>query len=158
MGPQVRCFKHRDVRNVPYGWCAITAMGTFDPKKGGHLVLWEPKLILEFPPGSTLLIPSATITHSNVPISPQETRTSFTQYCSGGLFRWVDNGGRSDGELRVQDPALFDELGRKKGGRWLEGLALLATMEEVAEPFTGKSEVEEQGSGGVDGSSPPLES
>lgn len=43
--------------------------GPFQPKKGGYLALWELKLVIEFPPGALVLIPSATITHSNVAVA-----------------------------------------------------------------------------------------
>lgn len=36
--------------------CAITTLSDYDPKAGGHLVLWDLKLVIEFPPGSTILI------------------------------------------------------------------------------------------------------
>ncbi|KAF9036136.1 hypothetical protein BJ165DRAFT_1316006, partial [Panaeolus papilionaceus] len=90
LGPQVICTPHTDVANLPYGWCAIVALGNYDPRKGGHLVLWKCKLVVEFPPGSLILIPSAVITHSNTTLLPHETRYSFTQYSAGALFRWVD--------------------------------------------------------------------
>ncbi|KAJ3852687.1 hypothetical protein EV368DRAFT_40532, partial [Lentinula lateritia] len=32
---------HNDSDNVVHGWCADTALGQFDPDKGGHLVLWD---------------------------------------------------------------------------------------------------------------------
>ncbi|KZP30363.1 hypothetical protein FIBSPDRAFT_908068 [Athelia psychrophila] len=72
--------------------CAVTALGDYDPTLGGHLILWDLKLIIEFPPGSTVLIPSAIFTHSNTAIQEGESRYSFTQYTSGGLFRWVEHG------------------------------------------------------------------
>ncbi|KDR65406.1 hypothetical protein GALMADRAFT_148719 [Galerina marginata CBS 339.88] len=34
-GPRTTSFKHVDFANLPYGWCAVTALGSFDPKKGG---------------------------------------------------------------------------------------------------------------------------
>jgi hypothetical protein len=64
-GPQTVTFPHLDFVNLPWGWCTITALGDFDPNKGGHLILWDLKLIICFPPGSTILIPSALIRHSN---------------------------------------------------------------------------------------------
>ncbi|KAJ7624191.1 hypothetical protein B0H17DRAFT_1151319 [Mycena rosella] len=51
-----------------WGWCSITALGDFDPNKGGHLILWDLRLAIRFPPGSTILIPSALLHHSNVAI------------------------------------------------------------------------------------------
>ncbi|KAJ7068933.1 hypothetical protein B0H15DRAFT_807364 [Mycena belliarum] len=77
-GPDVWTFKHRDVLNLPFGMCAVQALGPFDPTKGGHLVLWELKLVIEFPPGALILIPSATMTHSNVPVQAGELRSLST--------------------------------------------------------------------------------
>ncbi len=67
------------------------AIGDYNHKTGGHIFLWECKLIIEFPPGATILKPSAIVTHFNMPVGGHETRCSFTQYAAGGLFRWVDN-------------------------------------------------------------------
>ena len=67
-GPHACSFDPTDPANLPFGWCAITALGPFDPTRGGHLVLWDLKLVIEFPSGSTILIPSATLQHSNVAI------------------------------------------------------------------------------------------
>ncbi|KAJ7791104.1 hypothetical protein B0H13DRAFT_2394385 [Mycena leptocephala] len=47
-----------------------------------------------FPPGSTLLIPSALVQHSNVPIRAHEQRSSITQYTAGSLFRWYATAAR----------------------------------------------------------------
>ncbi|KAJ6449253.1 hypothetical protein C8R47DRAFT_999271, partial [Mycena vitilis] len=95
-GPTTVTLPHIDALNLAWGWCAITALGFFNPDLGGHLVLWDLLLIIRFPPGSTILIPSAILRHSNVGIAATETRYSFTQYSAAGLFRWVDNGFKSD--------------------------------------------------------------
>ncbi|KAJ7078691.1 hypothetical protein B0H15DRAFT_954372 [Mycena belliarum] len=100
-GPMTVTLPHIDGLNLAWGWCAITALGSFNPDLGGHLVLWDLKLIIRFPPGSTILIPSAILRHSNVVIQPGEQRYSFTQFTAAGLFRWVDNGFKSD--LTVND-------------------------------------------------------
>lgn len=60
------------------------------------------RLIIEFPPGSTILIPSATIAHGNTPVRSGERRMSMTQYCSGGLLRWVEYGFQSAKSLLQQ--------------------------------------------------------
>lgn len=91
-GPETACLKHTDSGNAAHLFCAITALGDYDPTQGGHLIIFPLKLIIEFPPGSTILIPSATIAHGNTPIGPDEHRMSMTQYCAGGLFRWVEYG------------------------------------------------------------------
>ncbi|KAJ7029513.1 hypothetical protein C8F04DRAFT_1264968 [Mycena alexandri] len=59
---------HLDVSNLSRGWRAITALGWFDPDLGGHLTLWDLKLVRGFPLGATILIPSAMVRHSNCPI------------------------------------------------------------------------------------------
>ncbi|KAJ7019274.1 hypothetical protein C8F04DRAFT_1276466 [Mycena alexandri] len=58
-GPITVTLPHIDFGNLAWGWCAVTALGNFDPDRGGHLVLWDLKLIIRFPPGSTILLPSA---------------------------------------------------------------------------------------------------
>ncbi|KAJ7771241.1 hypothetical protein B0H14DRAFT_2402225 [Mycena olivaceomarginata] len=91
-GRRAICVSHLDFANLAWGWCAITALGNFDPDYGGHLILWDLGLVIRFPPGSTILIPSTLIQHSNVPIRAHEQRGSFVQYTARGLFRWVWNG------------------------------------------------------------------
>ncbi|KIY61385.1 hypothetical protein CYLTODRAFT_447726 [Cylindrobasidium torrendii FP15055 ss-10] len=56
--------------------------------------------------GVTVFIPSALITHYNLPIAPGETRYSITQYSAGGLFRWVNNGFyfSTNSEVALTDP------------------------------------------------------
>ncbi|KAI0056877.1 hypothetical protein BV25DRAFT_1776950, partial [Artomyces pyxidatus] len=91
-GPQVFTVPHFDNANLPNGWCTITSLGNFDPKKGGHLVLWELGLIIEFPPHSTVALPSASVPHANIPIQPHESRASLTCYAAGALFRYAAYG------------------------------------------------------------------
>ncbi|KAJ6502981.1 hypothetical protein DFH09DRAFT_1102283 [Mycena vulgaris] len=55
-GPHAITVPHLDFANLSWGWCAITALGNFDPDLGGHLILWDLKLVIRFPPGSTILI------------------------------------------------------------------------------------------------------
>lgn len=83
-------------------FCAITALGDYDPMQGGHLVIFPIRLIVEFPPGSTILIPSGTVAHGNTPIRSGEHRMSMTQYCGGGLLRWVEYGFQSATSLLKQ--------------------------------------------------------
>ncbi|KAG6848812.1 hypothetical protein H0H93_013822 [Arthromyces matolae] len=97
-GPQTVTVPHLDRSNLAWGWCVITALGQFDPDVGGHLILWDLGLVIRFPPGSTILIPSAILKHSNIPIAEDEERFSFTQFTAGSLLRYVSNGFRSDKE------------------------------------------------------------
>ncbi|KAJ7821426.1 hypothetical protein B0H14DRAFT_3471487 [Mycena olivaceomarginata] len=66
-GRNVWTFKHRDILNLAFGWCAIQALGRFDATKGGHLILWDLGLVVEFPAGALILVPSA----DNRPFEPQ---------------------------------------------------------------------------------------
>ncbi|TDL13644.1 hypothetical protein BD410DRAFT_846742 [Rickenella mellea] len=130
-GPQVQCLPHFDIANLPFGWCTISAFGHFDPVRGGHIVLWDLGLVIQFPPGSTIDIPSAIFEHSNVTIAENETRISFTQYAAGGLFRWVANGMQTDKQLAASDPEKKRELDRAKAGRWERGLSMFSTLTEL---------------------------
>ena len=100
LGPKTVTVKHRDKLNKLTGWCAITALGNdFDEDAGGHLVLWDLKLVIRFPPGATILIPSALLYHSNASLPDDQKRYSLTQYTSGDLLRWVANGFMNDNEF-----------------------------------------------------------
>lgn len=129
-GPRMVCFKHKDFANLPFGLCAVTALGSFDPQKGGHLVLWDLHLVIEFPPGSTILLPSAIVAHSNVPIQKNETRLSFAQYAAGGLFRWVEHGFQLEAAHYASLlPDALEAERKKDAERWQFGLSL---FEKVA--------------------------
>ncbi|KAF9475047.1 hypothetical protein BDN70DRAFT_814709, partial [Pholiota conissans] len=127
----VCCYKHRDMLNCPFGWCAITALGNFDHTLGGHLILWELKLIMEFPHCYTIFIPSATITHSNIPVASGDVRVSITQYCAGSIFRYVDNGFRTDKALEKEDNKMHKKLKEMKGKAWERSLNLLSKLEDI---------------------------
>lgn len=132
---------HTDTGNKANGLCAITAIGQFDSKKGGHLILEQLRLVIEFPPGATILIPSATVTHGNTPIQENETRMSVTQYAAGGLFRWVRYGFQSEKKLRKEDPELADKLTGLKPMAWqsaLDSYSTLATLHRDREMFCTK--------------------
>ncbi|KAJ7610348.1 hypothetical protein FB45DRAFT_761241 [Roridomyces roridus] len=92
-------FEHTDYQNNPGGWCAITSAGSFDPCKSALFYMKQIKLMVEFPSGSTVCIPSGTISHGNTPLSLGETRYSMTQYAAGGLFRYVKYGFKTAKQL-----------------------------------------------------------
>ncbi|KAJ7842916.1 hypothetical protein B0H13DRAFT_2239338 [Mycena leptocephala] len=133
LGPQTCALGHRDFANLAFGWCTITALGNFDYTKGGHLILWDCRLILEFPPGTTILIPSATLFHSNIPVSTSERRYSFTQYTAGGIFRWMRRGFRSEetylASLSKAAKAREGNMGKE---RWEDGVNHYSYVEELA--------------------------
>ncbi|KAF8187254.1 hypothetical protein K438DRAFT_1764884 [Mycena galopus ATCC 62051] len=122
---------HQDFANLVFGWCSITALGNFDFTRGGHLILWDCKLALEFSPGATTLIPSTAIFHSNIPIAAGERRYSFTQYIAGGLFHWVEHGFQKEEEffetLTDAQAKQEERLGLKRASA---GSASFSTFEE----------------------------
>jgi hypothetical protein len=131
-GPFTITFPHTDPGNLAWGWCSIAALGRFDPTKGGHIVLWDLGIIIEFPPGSTIFIPSALVVHSNIPIQEGETRYSFTQYCAGGLFHYIANGFRTD--KNFMEKATCAQLAERevvRSRRWEDGLAMFPKLSEL---------------------------
>lgn len=131
-GPRAICAPHLDFANLSWGWCAITALGNFDPDLGGHLILWDLRLVIRFPPGSTILLPSALIRHSNVPIRAHEHRSSFVQYTAGGLFRWVRNGFKTDEdwELSASREQMAARHAESKG-RWEQGMKMFSVIDDL---------------------------
>ncbi|KAJ7734488.1 hypothetical protein DFH07DRAFT_905932 [Mycena maculata] len=114
------------------GWCAVTALGNFDPDLGGHLILWDLKLVIRFLPGSTILLPSALIRHSNVAIHAHEHRCSFTQYMAGGIFWWLCNGFKTDTVYRAT--ASMEELAAREAEdevRWKEGMGMYSVIDDL---------------------------
>ncbi|KJA25612.1 hypothetical protein HYPSUDRAFT_134699, partial [Hypholoma sublateritium FD-334 SS-4] len=132
-GPRVCTASHRDQLNLPYGWCGIFAIGSFDSKLGGHLVLDDLKKIIEFPAGSLILIPSATLTHRNTPVQAYETRLSFTLFSAGGLFRFVDNGFQTEKDLRKKNPNQYTKMMAEKKVRWRVGCSLWSKLDDLVE-------------------------
>ncbi|KAK7457915.1 hypothetical protein VKT23_010262 [Stygiomarasmius scandens] len=119
-------FRHRDFLNLLFGLCAVFSLGDFDYKKGGHLILWDLGLIVEFPPGCVILIPSAMIEHSNTALRMKDVRHSITFFSASGLFRWVHNGGMSDKDFVASAPPdVLKEWYKHRSELWKTGLALL---------------------------------
>ncbi|KAK0432578.1 hypothetical protein EV421DRAFT_1742215 [Armillaria borealis] len=122
-GPHTLCFRHTDSGNLPFGWCAITALRRFNPRCGGHLVLWDLKLVIDFPPGSTILILSAILKHSNTTIS-----CILPVVCSTGLtmgINAVEEYWASLGEEELADAK------KRRAERWSMGLQMFSTLEEL---------------------------
>ncbi|KAJ7701891.1 hypothetical protein B0H17DRAFT_836072, partial [Mycena rosella] len=78
-----------------WGWAAITALGNYNPDKGGHIILWDLNLVVRFPPGTTILIPRALIRYSFVSVAAHETRYSLVQYTPAPMLNFAANAGRT---------------------------------------------------------------
>lgn len=83
--------------------------------------------MIEFPPGALILIPSALLRHSNTMVRPSESRSSFTQYSAGGLFRWVACGCKSQKDF-FADGGVYSIDGEE---RWLRGVGMWSLWEEL---------------------------
>jgi hypothetical protein len=120
-GPTTVSLDHTDYGNLSHGLCALTALGLYDHVLGGHLVLFEFKLVIQFPVGSTALIPSGCVRHANTPIQDGETRLSIAQYAAGGLFRWVAYGFQSVKSLMTSKAGRKQkqEIDIQAGNRWV---------------------------------------
>ena len=134
---------HTDFNNLSHGLCALTALGAYDHTLGGHLILFGLKLAVQFPVGSTVLIPSGCMDHGNTPIRNGEVRLSIAQYAAGGLFRWVSYGFQSAKSLlkTAAGRQLKNKINKDAGERWREGLAMFSTIgglqADVDEAFLG---------------------
>lgn len=131
-GPVVTTFEHADFLNKANGICPIFCCGKFNPTKGGHIILRQLKLLIEFPPGCFVLLPSAALFHGNVAIQPGEERESITQYTAGGLFRWVHYGCQSWKSLveKKGEEFILEER-RKHQARWNAAVGQFSTMDSL---------------------------
>ena len=112
--PNAVCRYHKDHKNRALGACLVCCGGKFNPTTGGHFVLPELKLAIEFPPGSILAFPSAVLAHGNLPVKSGERRFSFTQYAAGGWFHWVEFNHQTSDKLKETNPTLHGILTSKK--------------------------------------------
>ncbi|KAF7965357.1 hypothetical protein HWV62_44269 [Athelia sp. TMB] len=127
-GPGAVCYDHLDYGNAAAGCCSITSAGSYNPKLGGHIVLFDIDKIVEFPPGSTVLIPSSIMRHGNTPIQAGEMRVGMTQYAAGALFRYVDH------DFKLVDDAVVEVRTRVLAGaesRFRTLLGLYSRFEEL---------------------------
>ncbi|VDB87032.1 unnamed protein product [Peniophora sp. CBMAI 1063] len=129
LGPRTCCRWHHDINNYPGVPCWILALGDYDHRLGGHLVLPQLGIYIEFPPGASVLLSSAGIKHGNTVVQEHETRYSFTQYCPGGLMRWVAYGFRLGKELSDAEKLRLEE---RAGETWKQQLGRFSTPASLA--------------------------
>ncbi|KAJ3897712.1 hypothetical protein F5879DRAFT_813611, partial [Lentinula edodes] len=131
-GPSTWTHVHTDSKNDPSLPCAVTSGGNYNWKLGGHLILWDFDIIFEFPPGTTVLLSSAILRHSNIPVAKGETRISITQYTAGSIHRWLEYGGRTEEEFKREDPeAYFKEIWELRAARLQKSLSRYSTIDEL---------------------------
>ncbi|KAF7335859.1 hypothetical protein MSAN_02332400 [Mycena sanguinolenta] len=114
-GPQVSTTLHRD-------WTDMA---------GGHVCSGSARLLVEFPPGSLILFPSALISHANIPVRPGETRSSIVQYTPGAVCRFVENDFRTEKQIQELNPAEYDSVLAAKSTRWATAVQRLPTLAQL---------------------------
>jgi hypothetical protein len=87
------------------------------------MVLWDCKLLVEFPPGSTVLL-SAVLGRSNTRVATHKTRFSFTQYAAGGSSDAFQTLASYRASLTKEE---CEELNTRNKTCWELGLNLLPT-------------------------------
>ncbi|KAJ3925567.1 MAG: hypothetical protein NXY57DRAFT_906902 [Lentinula lateritia] len=130
-GPWTWTYIHTDSKNDPCLPCAVTSGGKYNWKLGGHMVLWDFGIVLEFLPGTTILLSSAFLHHLNIPVSMGETRVSVTQYTAGSIRRWLEYGGRTEEAFEVEDPEAYAVEMARHSSRWMEAMSMYSTIEEL---------------------------
>ena len=128
----VVCEPHKDSGNLADGFCWVLAGGDFDSKKGGHLVLHELNLVIEFPAGASIFFPSSVISHSNTAVSGGESRWSITQFAAGGLFRWVEYGYHTMKMLEKKHKRIAARIKDDRPHLWRAGLGLFSSVSSLA--------------------------
>ncbi|KAJ7653364.1 hypothetical protein DFH06DRAFT_994472, partial [Mycena polygramma] len=118
-------------RDLLQGWRAVTALGTYNSRHGGDIVLWDEGWIIRFPPGFTILFPAALMRYSFVDVLPGEKQYTFSQYTPAGLHRYITNGYRSDGHFERSASKLEMETRNSALRRRLEtGVQQYSTLDE----------------------------
>ncbi|TFY81402.1 hypothetical protein EWM64_g2601 [Hericium alpestre] len=128
LGPNTVCLDHNDCNNAPDVSCTITVLRTFNADTGSELYLWDLALIVRFLPGTTILLSSASMRHGNLPTQLGEQCYSMTQYCPGGLLRWVRHGLRPASLLSKTKRAAIDEDHK---AWWAEVLGWLSKYDKL---------------------------
>ncbi|KAJ7678252.1 hypothetical protein DFH06DRAFT_934933, partial [Mycena polygramma] len=94
-GPHYQASSRPD-RHDSTTWSVLTALGDYAPLHGGHLIVWDLGLVIAFPPGATILIPTGVLRYSFVKVRPGERRYSLVQWAGSGIGRWFRNERRTD--------------------------------------------------------------
>ncbi|KAF9062700.1 hypothetical protein BDP27DRAFT_274267 [Rhodocollybia butyracea] len=105
--------------------------GRFNARRSTQLILWELKLVIDFPHAATILLPSAVITHSNTLVHADDRRSSFTQFSAGAIFRWVENGCRTEAKFAEEDPEGYEAMMAAKATAIERRMAMFSTVEEL---------------------------
>ncbi|KAJ7983077.1 hypothetical protein DFH06DRAFT_977728 [Mycena polygramma] len=120
--------------DMMWAWRALTALGEYDSRWGGELILWEEKKVFRFPPGSTFLFPGTLVRYSFTQVRSGERQYSFSQYAQAGLYRYLENGFMSES---VFDATAWrwqrEARERVKDARMAKALGMYSQLSELSE-------------------------
>ena len=88
-------------------------------------------MIIQFSPGSTILISLTALMHGNCAISPGESRVFFTRYAAGGLFRWIRYRFRSWETLKAGDQKLAEKEEGSQSTQWKTAIQLFSCVHKL---------------------------
>ncbi|KIO18603.1 hypothetical protein M407DRAFT_83752, partial [Tulasnella calospora MUT 4182] len=132
VGRTIVCLPHRDSPNTVTGICLDWLLGLYDARRGGQLVLHEPRKILALDPGRVILFPSALLTHETIPIAKGEWRSGMTGYAAGGLWRFIAQGFATRGASEATaSPEELEQHDRQGPQRWKVGLDRFKTLPQL---------------------------
>ncbi|KAJ7810041.1 hypothetical protein B0H13DRAFT_1667755, partial [Mycena leptocephala] len=120
-----------DDLDMPWAWRGITALGDYNPRWGGELILWDEKKVVRFPPGSTFLFPASFIRYSFTQVREGETHYTFGQYAQAGLFRYLESGCRSEAMFEATAwTAEREARDRLRDARMANALSMYSHLDE----------------------------
>lgn len=135
-GPNAATYEHMDHQNYAAGFCVVTSLGDYDASRGGHLFLRELGLVVEFPVGASILLPSAVIAHGNTSIGKNEYRASVTSYTAAGNVRWRDQLYKVQDNMTAAEKRTFRALQMPRRTAAVERLSKIDELGEDQKQFS----------------------
>ncbi|KAJ7820053.1 hypothetical protein B0H13DRAFT_1661105, partial [Mycena leptocephala] len=140
-------------RHDAAAWSILTALGKYAYFHGGHVIFWDLGLVVTFPPGASILIPTGIIRYSFVKVRAGEHRYSLLQWAGTGITRWFANGQRMDEEFGAhatkEEHDAREECRRHAHDTVLDGFPIEGELPEYGFilPFTGTNPNAAEGPG-----------
>ncbi|KAJ6454920.1 hypothetical protein C8R47DRAFT_1082910 [Mycena vitilis] len=119
----------RELNDEPFAFRAVTAVGQYGVSEG-QLTLWNERVIVEFPPGSTFVFPATLVRYSFTTVEKPGWQMLITQSCAVGLRNHVASGF----EERYQRERQFASKSKAKAHRMAiaeAGVGLYSTVAEL---------------------------
>jgi hypothetical protein len=118
-------------QDVLHGWHALTALGMYDSRYGGNIILWDDGFVIRFPPGTTILFPAALMCYSFVKVQAGEKQYTLSQYSPAGLYGYITNGYVNDSTFEhMADKRAMETMHRARGRRLEAGVNMYSRLDE----------------------------